>query len=63
MMGLDRRARTSSLDCARAIVEGGRRVARFMERRAGARVMRVFFEVGLQFALFGEVQRSSSMGR
>ena len=52
MMGLDRGAYASSLDCARAIVKAdGVRAW----NGGGPRVVRVFFEVGLQFALFGEV--------
>ena len=48
MMGLDRGAYASSLDCARAIVKAdGVRAW----NGGGPRVVRVFFEVGLQFAL------------
>ena len=50
MMGLDRGRYASSLACARAIVEADGAAALFNGLRP--RVVRVFFEVGLQFALF-----------
>ena len=55
MMGLDRGAYRSSLDCARAIVKADG--VRALWNGGGPRVVRVFFEVGLQFALFGEVSK------
>ena len=54
-MGLDRSRYASSLDCARAIVRADGPAALFNGVRP--RVVRVFFEVGLQFALFGEVSK------
>jgi solute carrier family 25 citrate transporter 1 len=55
MMGLDRSLYKSSLDCARAIVKADG--ARALWNGGGPRLVRVFFEVGLQFALFGEVSK------
>ena len=50
MMGLDRHRYASSLACARAIVAADGPAALWNGVRP--RVVRVFFEVGLQFAFF-----------
>ena len=55
MMGLDRARYASSLECARAIVRADGWTALFNGVRP--RVVRVFFEVGLQFALFEQVSK------
>jgi len=55
MMGLDAGRYASSLDCARAIVRADGVTA--LWNGGGPRVVRVFLEVGLQFALFEQVSR------
>ena len=63
MMGLDRGAYASSLHCARAIVKADG-VRALWNGGDSARVVRVFFEVGLQFcSLEASIGRGSNSTR